>query len=162
MQMNRLSTNKFVVALLASAMLWAPIASHAAASCSVSTSALDFGAYDTINADFATTGIVVSCSGIGSATVNYTIALSSGPGTFAARVMNSGVNQLQYNLFTSAAFATVWGDGTSGTSTVTGAIVGPPGNQSVTHTVQGRILGGQTAVPGAYGTTAPITVSLTF
>jgi spore coat protein U-like protein len=151
---------------LAIAMLLMPVEGQAAASCSVSASNLNFGAYDTINADVATTGIVVSCSGLGSSILNYSIALSSGPaspaGSYAGRIMNSAGQQLPYNLFTSAAFASVWGDGTQGTLTVTGSLIGPPGNQSVTHTVHGQILGGQNVVPGAYSTTGPVTVTLTF
>jgi len=166
MQINFLTENRSSCVLrlvaLAIGILFAPIAAQAAVSCSVSATNLNFGLYDTINTDTATTGIVVNCGGLGGSTANYSIALSSGPGSFVTRLMNSGAQTIQYNLFTSAAFTSVWGDGTSGTSVVTGSLTGPPGNQSATHTVHGRILGGQNAAPGNYSTTSPITVTVTF
>jgi len=50
----------------------------------------------------------------------FSVALNAGStaGTFAQRLMASGANTLQYNLYTDAAFGTVFGDGSPGSSTV--------------------------------------------
>jgi spore coat protein U-like protein len=90
----------------------------------------------------------------------YALALNvgSGGGTYAARKMLSGSNEIVYNLYTSAARTTVWGDGTSSTGTVSGTGAGLL--TASAHTVYGRIGIGQDSAPGAY--TSTITVTLTF
>jgi spore coat protein U-like protein len=56
-------------------------------------------------------------------TVNYAISLATGSSnTFVQRTMKSGANALGYNLYTTNAYATVWGDGTGSTVTVAGSI----------------------------------------
>jgi spore coat protein U-like protein len=72
--------------------------------------------------------------------------------------MVSGGNELVYNLYTSAARTTVWGDGSGATSTVSG--VGAGLLTASTHTVYGRIGVNQDANPGSYSST--VTVTLTF
>jgi spore coat protein U-like protein len=63
---------------------------------------------------------------------------------------------LNYNIYTSAARTTVWGNGTSGTATIGGTGTGT--SQSVT--VYGRVGSGQTSVPaGAYADTVAVTVT---
>jgi spore coat protein U-like protein len=96
---------------LAIGILFALIATQAAVSCSVSTANLNFGLYDD-KYRYSTIGIVVACNGrrINGIT---SIALSSGGQLRGKTRMNSGAQTIQYNLFTSAAFTSVWGDGTS-------------------------------------------------
>lgn len=117
-----------------------------AASCSVSTPGLAFGAYDVFAASpMASNGTIkVSCT-LGAeifVRVNYTISLATGSSnTFVQRTMKSGGNSLGYNLYTTNAYSTVWGDGTGSTATVAGTITlsifTPTG--STTTTVYGRI-----------------------
>ena len=93
----------------------------------------------------------------------YTVALNAGStsgGTLAQRLMGSGVNTLQYNLYTSAAATTIFGDGTgsTGTGTGTGAGVATPS----TFTVYGQLpdsATNQAAVPGSYSDTVTVTVT---
>jgi spore coat protein U-like protein len=71
---------------------------------------------------------------------------------------------LTYNLYTTAANTTVWGNGTSGTATVSGSFTVPAGAGNsgfLTHTVYGLIGGSQNVTPGAYSTATPITVTVT-
>ncbi len=83
--------------------------------------------------------------------------MGSGTGaSFANRRMAAGANLLNYNIYTTTARTTVWGDGTSSTSAITGTGSGTA--QSVT--VYGRVTSGQTSVPaGSYSDTVAVTVT---
>jgi spore coat protein U-like protein len=112
--------------------------------CTFNVTGVNFGSYDVFsNAALDTTGnIDVNCpSGVG-----YTMALSAGGGTHTQRVMNSGAHRLNYNLYTSANHAVVWGDATSGTVTVNGTGIGV----NVNHGVYGRIPARQNVHYGSY------------
>lgn len=93
----------------------------------------------------------------------FTVALNAGSTTgdaFAQRLMGSGANTLQYNLYTTAALTTVFGDGTAGTGTVAGTGAGVA--TATTVTVYGQLpdnATNQAAVPGAYSDTITVTVS---
>jgi len=93
----------------------------------------------------------------------YTVALNAGTttgGAFTQRLMASGANTLQYNLYTTAAFATVFGDGTGTTGTNAGTGAGVATANTVT--VYGQLLDSatnQAAVPGSYSDTITVTVS---
>lgn len=127
------------------------------ANCTVSSSALSFGTVNPIsgtNVD-ATGGITVTCTNGTAWTATAGVGSGSGA-TYAARRMTSGANLLSYNIYTDAARANVWGDGTGGTATIgnTGSGVA----QNVT--VYGRVPSGQTAVPpGGYADTVAVTVT---
>jgi spore coat protein U-like protein len=93
----------------------------------------------------------------------FTVALNAGSTTgdaFAQRLMGSGANTLQYNLYTTAAFGTVFGDGTSNTGTIGGTGLGVATAASVP--VFGQLpdnATNQAAVPGSYSDTITVTVS---
>ena len=90
--------------------------------CTLNVTGVNFGSYDVFsNAALDSTGnIDVNCpSGVG-----YSMALTAGGGTHTQRVMNSGGHRLNYNLYTAANRAVVWGDATSGTVTVNGTGIG--------------------------------------
>src|SRR5436190_1433424 len=68
----------------------------------------------------------------------------------------TGTNLLNYNIYTTSARTTVWGDGTASTATIGGT--GSGSAQSVT--VYGRVGSGQTSLPaGAYADTVAVTVT---
>lgn len=123
-----------------------------AAQCSVSTTGVSFGIYDTFNVQHMDSSgtIDVSCD----VPAAYTIALSQGTGTYAARQMTSGIHSLMYNLYLDSERLTVWGDGSAGSSTVSGNAA------SATHTVYGRIEAQQNANVGTY--TDVVVITLTF
>lgn len=126
-----------------------------ACSCGVSTTNVAFGSYNPFdygNTD-STGSVKVSCGGLVGLLIPYDIKLSSGGGSFASRRMSSGANTLSYNLYTSAAYTSVWGDGTGATSIVSSGILLDVGGLAPpqTHWVYGRLPGRQTtAVPGTY------------
>lgn len=142
----------------------APAAHALLQSCSVSALPVPFGAY--------TPSSALALSGTGTVTVTctvtliglletWTIALSSGSsGSFAARQMQSGGNALLYNLYTSAGHTQVWGDGSSGTATVSDTqllVVGtsPP----YPYIVYGVVNALQDKPVGVYSDTIIVTLS---
>ena len=126
--------------------------------CDVQATNHAFGAYSPSSSTAldATSTVSVYCT-VGTA---YSLALNvgSGGGAYTGRKMLSGSNELLYNLFTSAARTTVWGDGSGSTSTVSGTGAGLL--TAATHTVYGRIGINQDSNPGSYSST--VTVTLTF
>lgn len=127
--------------LLALTLLAAPLPAWSA-TCSISTTGVNFGSYDVFSN--------LSSDGVGSVSVNcdaaasYSIAISSGNGSYASRWMASGAHQLAYNLYREASRSTVWGDGTGGSAVVNGSGTG------ATHTVYGRIPSRQNVHAGSY------------
>ena len=128
--------------------------------CSVTAPAtLAFGAYTPGGgAQTANTVIAVKCTN----TTPFTVALNKGSsgGTIAQRLMISGTNTLQYNLFTTSGGATIFGDG------VTGVTVGGVGTgvaTAVNVTAFGSLpdnATNQAAATGSYSDT--VTVSVTY
>jgi spore coat protein U-like protein len=122
--------------------------------CTLNVTGVNFGSYDVFsNSTLDSTGnIDVNCpNGVG-----YSMALTAGGGNYTQRVMSSGVHRLNYNLYTAANRAVVWGDATSGTVTVNGTGIGV----NVNHGVYGRIPALQYVYPGSYSDI--IIVELTF
>jgi spore coat protein U-like protein len=130
------------------------------ATCSATATTLAFGAY-TPGAGAVTNNSTISVK----CTKNtpYTVALNAGSTTgdaFAQRLMASGANTLQYNLYTTAAFGTVFGDGTAGTAMNAGTGAGVATANTVT--VYGQLpdsVTNQAAVPGSYSDTITVTVA---
>ena len=143
----------FACALVAAAAAMPASRADAAATCTVSTTGVAFGAYNP-RSSTATTGVgtvTVTCSGnVG------TMTLSSGTGqsgTYSSRVMKSGTSSLNYNLYTTSSYATVWGNGTSGSATRSLSAAG-------SYTVYGRIPALQNVAAGTY--TDNVVVTLTY
>ena len=129
------------------------------ASCTATAPDLAFGTYNAATATplTGTTTINVYCTS-GTA---YTLSLNAGTGTgstFTQRYMNNGAAQMKYNLYTTAAATTVWGDGTGATATVAGTGSGVlTASQKI---VYGSVANGQDLAIGNY--TSLITVTVTY
>ncbi len=128
--------------------------------CSASATALAFGTYTPGSGGLTNNSTIsVKCT----KNTPYTVTLNAGATTgdaFTQRLMASGANTLQYNLYTTAGFATVFGDGTGGTGTATGTGAGIATANTVT--VYGQLLdsaANQAAVPGSYTDTITVTVT---
>jgi len=133
-----------------------------APTCSIAAlTAPNFGTYNPLpGALLNATGVLkVTCAN-GSA--NFTIKLNAGNGSggsFAPRKMQSGTNKLNYNIFTNAVRTTIWGNGTSSTSFITGSGSCRTSN-SCRYTMYAQILASQqTAVPGDYTDTVMATLT---
>lgn len=128
--------------------------------CGVFATNSDFGSYD--HADplpTDTTGTMqFACvdGGLLGTTVIYNVSFSTGvSGTYANREMAYSTYALLYNLYTDAARVLVWGDGTGGTSTVSGVLEVPAcllglGCTQVNafRTIYGRVPAGQAVGAG--------------
>lgn len=124
------------------------------ASCSVSTSSVNFGSISSLGSNVDGTGsLTVLCTNVSP----YNVGLSAGNGTgatVAARKMISGSNTVTYSLYSNIGRTTVWGN-TIGTDTVTGT--GTGSNQSLT--VYGRVPVQSTPVGATYTDTVIVTVT---
>jgi spore coat protein U-like protein len=125
------------------------------ATCTInSASTLNFGSVGVLaaNVDQSST-IQVTCTN----TTPYNIGLDAGVGTgatVAVRKLTSGGATINYSLYTSNAYSTVWGN-TVGTDTQTGT-----GNGSAqSYTVFGRIPPQTSPAPGSYADTITVTVT---
>jgi spore coat protein U-like protein len=107
-----------------------------AASCQVTTSGINFGSFSPLTLNFidSTGHITVNCIDV----VGYSIALSTGNGSYSLRNMVLGASALDYNLYRDAAYQQVWGDGSAGDSGLVTA-ANPINGQNYVHTVYGRI-----------------------
>ena len=134
--------------------------------CTASASGIAFGIYNPLNAvsDASTGSLKVTCNGSGSGTVNVTlnVTLSTGmSGTYSPRKMFSGANSLNYNIFWSAAYNQIIGDGTGGSFAGTAGPfpVAAGGSNTATGTLYGLIPASQDVVPGAYSDVITVTVT---
>ena len=161
--------------LLIAGMVCAPAS---AASCSVSSNGLAFGNYDPVSATTTSgTGFISltctpACLLLVCEQVNATVSLNAGSsGSYALRTMKQGTAQLGYNLYTTISAATVFGNGTGGSSVVTYCVpalllpclnatyIGSPG-QPFSIPVYGQIVAQQDVISGAY--VDPLTITVTF
>lgn len=150
--------------LLSSQMVWAAedtanltVTALVVSNCTVANTALAFPNYDsTLATDTdgsSAVGITVTCLG----SSNYEIALNRGANASGdTRRMANGGTFLEYELYTSDARDTVWGDGTTFGSIVSGSM-GVAGANS--HIVYGRIPALQSPTTGTYTDTVLITVT---
>lgn len=144
-------------ALLLAMLLLSSRAEALLATCTTSSTGVAFGNYNPVSAfpTFASGTVTVTCSGIG-LLVSYTIRVSGGgSGNTASRRMSAGAKLLPYNLYTGAAYTTVWDDVTG----VSGSFLLSLGSTSFNHPVYGRILAQQPAPAGSYSDSLTITVT---
>jgi len=134
----------------------------ARAACNVSATGVAFGRYDVFSPVplDATGSVTVWCDEVPPPDVVVAIGPSAVSRGFNPRRMRNaaGPDTLAYNLFTTAAMSTVWGDGTAGTSTVVLRRVRrnrPP----VTAVVYGRIPPMQDVSAGSYSDTITVTIT---
>ena len=141
------------------------VSSTVVASCSSpTTETLAFGNYNPISgsAATATANITITCTNT-TAITSVTLNAGTGTGTINARKMEKNgtdtTKTLNYNLYTSSANTSIWGDGTTGN--VSNNVSGSAGIGSAqTITVYGTIASGQTTVePGSYSDTITVTIN---
>lgn len=155
------SLHRLQLQLGALLLICASFSAHAA--CTVTSSGLAFGAYNYIDAAPAdiTANIGVSCFFLVSLNLSYDILLSQGlSASYAVRKMSSAASELQYNLYTTVAHNTVWGDGNGGSAKVTdGYLLSLLSTVVRNYTVYGRIPAGQNVAAGVYSDVITVTVN---
>jgi spore coat protein U-like protein len=122
-------------------------------SCSITASALNFGAYTGAAAN-ATSTLTVQCASGTPYNVGLNAGTASGATVTTRKMMNSS-NALSYSLFSDSGRTKNWGN-TVGTDTLGGSGSGT----AQTLTVYGQVPGGQKPVPGSY--TDTVTATLTY
>ena len=131
-------------------------------SCSVATTAVTFGTYVPTTLKTSNGNVAVTCSALVLFTASYVISMAKGNSTtYTPRFMNLLGVHLNYNLYTTAGFASICGDGTGGTVTIsdsyTAVVIGPVTRN---YTVFGRIPASQFVNTGTY--TDAVLVSVTY
>ncbi|MGA9855436.1 MAG: spore coat U domain-containing protein [Gammaproteobacteria bacterium] len=126
-----------------------------AATCTVTANPIAFGNYNPLAAapSNRTGRITAVCNGKGTLTVALNTGLS---GTYDPRVMISGTtsDELDYNLYTTAARVTIFGDGTAGTQTVSKNFK----SNTVRIRVYGQIPAMENIAPGNYSDSITATI----
>jgi len=129
-----------------------------AMSCTIlSVPELAFGSYNVFSGSPLDTATSISfhCDAVGSDTI--VIQLSRGSSlSFLPRTLKLGALVLEYNVYRDASHTSVWGDGSSGTSSF-GPLQPLDGSDDF-RTVFGRIEPGQNAHAGSYTDTLIVTV----
>jgi spore coat protein U-like protein len=122
---------------------------------------MTFGAYDGTAISTGSADIKVRCSNLTPYTVKLGVGSTAGA-SFGQRLLaGPGTNKLEYNLFTTGAYSTIWGDGTLTTGTVPGTGAGFSSAAEKTHTVYGQIpnsVANQAAPTGLYSDSVQVTV----
>ena len=131
--------------------------------CSVSSGNIAFGNYTPGSgvSPAANSTVAVKCT----KNTAFTVALDKGTttgGSIAQRLMTDGAagDTLQYNIYTTGAFSTVWGDGTG--SSVTQAGTGTGMATAVNFTAFGQLpdnATNQASPPNTYNDTVTVTVT---
>lgn len=148
--------------LAVAGLLSVPTVGQAVPACTVMASGLNFGVMTFQNfSDIDSMGsIEISCN---NPNVSYTILLSEGAGTYAQRRMTANGQGLGYNIFTSATYTSIWGDGTGGTATVAGTVSSNANGQNNRglHTLYGRVplVSIREAYSGSYADLIAVTIS---
>ncbi len=125
--------------------------------CNITASNINFGSSGVLQASlYATGSIVVQC------TLGDTLSIALNGGSTTGVITNremliqgGGTSVVHYGLFTSASYATTWGDGITGGSTVGGSTTGA--NQ--TFVVYGQVPAQSTPTAGAYADTVTATIT---
>ena len=152
-----MSWTRLVVAAAAALVVLSASNAFAQASCTISVTSVNFGSYNVFggSATDSTGTVVYNCNNMAH---NIVITLSKGASSsFNPRTMTRSGETLNYNLFRDAARTTIWGDGTSGTSTYSDN--NPPNATNVTVTVYGRVPSGQDVSAGVYSDTVSAVIN---
>jgi spore coat protein U-like protein len=168
---NYRTTHVLAITLLLSSLLSPPAqAYYSIDSCTVTTDNITFGTYNPTNAAATSNSagrVTLACSTTSTSNSwnqsTGTVKLSAGAGTYTQRVLKSGTNSLNYNIYTDSAYTLIWGDGTGSTDTNTWAATsdsGRTGGATTTFTLYGRIPALQyNVVPGSYTDSITVTLS---
>jgi spore coat protein U-like protein len=133
------------------------VSATVAKNCSITTTAVAFGAYDPVvaNATAALDGtgsVVVTCTKGAGTRIDLGLGANAAG---AVRRMTGGGDILTNELYTTTARTTVWGAGASAGLTIPVA----PSRAARTFTVFGRVPGGQDVTAASYADTVVATIN---
>ena len=133
------------------------VSATVAKNCSITTTAVAFGAYDpvVVNDTAALDGtgsVVVTCTKGAGTRIDLGVGANAAG---AVRRMAGGGDFLTYELYTTTARTTVWGTGAAAGLTIPVA----PSRAARTFTVFGRVPGGQDVTAASYADTVVATIN---
>lgn len=132
---------------------------RASALCGVSATNIDFGDYDVFSPSptDSTGSVTIVCDETPPPAVTILLSPSANSGGFNPRQMKDllGSDLLNYNIYTKSNMSMIWGDGTSGTDTVSKRV---NRNNPWVETLYLRIPAGQNVPAGPYGDNITITI----
>ncbi len=137
------------------------VTASVANNCTISTSAIAFGAYDPIVSNATTpldsTGsVTITCTKGAATTIGLNAGNNSASATGTTRAMKSGSDYLSYEIYQNAGRTTLWGN--SGADLFTPPVA--PDKNPRTFTTYGRVPAGQDVPAGAsYTDTVTATVN---
>lgn len=146
----------------------AAAAQAASPGCEVSATGPAFGAYYPSDPAAATTtgSIEIECWRVlNNNPYNVTISLGAGGAGNFTRRMSSGANRLYYNIYRESSFATIWGNGSGGSQTVsmsvplTPSLFGVLWTGTVVRAMFARVNPTQYVPTGAYSDTITVTIN---
>lgn len=145
------------IALVALLCAIAPAAARAAI-CTVATATITFGTYDVFNASATTANgtLNVTCNK-NNTPIAISLSVGANASNYAPRYLSDGTDLLGYNIFTDATYATVFGDGTGTTQTI--STTAPTKNVAFPVTLYGSITANQDVGVGSYSDTVVATVN---
>jgi len=129
--------------------------------CTVTAADVAFGNYDPLVANAAAalsntaSAVTVTCTK--GTNFTTTLGFSANAAGTQRRMAGPAGDFLPYNVYTTAGFGTVWGDGSGGTATRGGVSTGK--NASVSQVLYAQIPANQDVTEGAYGDTVQVTVN---
>jgi spore coat protein U-like protein len=157
-----------LIVLLASAPAFAgpansnfSVSATVANNCTITTTAISFGAYDPTIANLTTPldgagSVTITCTKGATTTVGLTAGNNGPNATGTTRAMKSGSDYLSYEIYQESGHATVWGN--SGAALLTPPVA--PDKNARTFPTYGRIPAGQDVPAGAsYTDTVTATVN---
>jgi spore coat protein U-like protein len=148
-------------------LLGAACPAGAVSDCSISTTGVAFGVYDTYATapDDSTGTVTIACNYLGGKAdqLSFSVALSTGTsGNYAQRRLQAGSQLLRYNLYSDLARTKVWGDGSAGTTVASGTFTLGPGvgngRRELALPVYGRIAARQDVLSGNYADAILVTL----
>jgi spore coat protein U-like protein len=139
------------------------VTASVADNCTISTTAIAFGAYDPVVTNLTapkdgTGSVTITCTQGAVATIGLNAGVNGGTAVGTTRAMKSGSDQLNYEIYKATDHAAVWGN--SGTDLL--SPVAAPSTTPRTYTTFGRIPGAQITVPAGATYTDTVTATVNF
>jgi spore coat protein U-like protein len=104
--------------------LLAPIQAGAAITCTASNTTINFGTFDVLSGStLAGSGSMrVTCVSVAAPTTTVTYNVSLSTGSSRQMAPPSGTDRVTYEIYLDPGHTQIWGDGTSGTFTISGTL----------------------------------------
>lgn len=132
------------------------------AACTVTATTMPFGPYNPTNSS-PTDGsgtVKVVCTVVVGINLSWTVKMSTGASAaYSPRRMTNAAATLDYNIYTTNGYSTIWGDGSGTTGFISDSVFLVIGTTTSTYPMYGRIPALQDARSGSYTDSIVVTVT---